>query len=345
MVRLITLILLISPLSTFSQVQENKPRHKYDVNFEYFLPSDFLDYDNYLFGKIKTIKYEKSIYENANESNGLSLIQRYITYYNKKEKLTKIETFSTSRILNFTTINFGKGFDFWLNSKNDIEIDSVSKTIKSFDSENGSQTTSYILDSNYKVKSVINIIKDSSKLYYYKEYDKNMLTSEIYRADSKFYTWDESKRLKHYERRNNSNKFIPNFKQAPDFTLDFQYINDTIFLIENPGNILRQYKSFDKNNIILPIYEKNIAGITKTYFYTKNYSLYKMIYFFNQDNTKLIYSYELDKYGNWIKRFDNKKESYLRKLKYDKNRNWISSETYEYGHKSEKIDREIIYYE
>lgn len=341
MIRLFTTILLIISIQSFSQ--KNDGRHKYDVKFENALELNHLDFDNYLIGKIKTIKLEKFIYENGAQENGLTLNTLYKTYYNQKGELKKIEHFNTSRDLNFTILNFGKGFDFWINTKNNIEIDSISKKIKKTDIENGNQTTIYHLDSNYEVNSIDNSIGDSLRLYYFNKYDKNKLISEIYRNDSRFYTWNKDNQLQNYTRVNNSEKFKPNLKQAPEYVLEFKYRNDTIFLDEKSNDKLTKYKSINKNNIILPIYESNEIG-TKTYFYNQDYSLYKMIYSF-KDKSKIIYNYKLDIHGNWLQRFDNNKEVYSRKMTYDKYGNWITSEVYETGRKTEKIIREINYYE
>lgn len=340
MTRLLLIIFLISSIQCFSQKKEK--RKIYDVNFENQIELNQLDFDNYLFGEIKIIKYEKCIYENGNEINGLTLNKLEKTHYDLNGTLQKIESYNTNRNLQFTILNFGKGFDFWINSKSNIKIDSISKIIRETDIENGNQINTYYLDSNYKVKSVDNIIRDSLKLYYFKTYDTKMLISQIHRNNSMFYIWDEYNRLKHYERRNNSKRFTPNLKVAPEYTVDFNFKNDTIFIDKKSENIITKHKLININGIILPIYEDNDIG-TKTYFYNKDYSLYKMEYIFD-DSSKIIYSYKVDSYGNWIQRFDNNKETYSRKLTYDKFGNWISSELKENGKKVEIVNREIIYY-
>ena len=157
-----------------------------------------------------------------------------------------------------------------------------------------------------------------------------------------FYVWDKDEKLKHYERRKNLKKFKPNFELEPEYTKDWVYKNDTIFISENSENRISKYKLRKINDVILPIFEKNYIGF-KTYFYNSDFSLYKMEYKF-EDEGKIIYSYKLYNYGNWIKRFDNENETYSRNLTYDKFGNWIMSEVKENGKKTEVIKREITYY-
>lgn len=340
MTRLFLIIFLITSIQCFSQKKEK--RKIYEVYFEDLIELNKLDFDNYLFGEIRTIKYEKHIYENGNEINELTLNKLDKMHYDHNGKLQKIENYNTNRDLQFTILNFGKGFDFWINSKSNIKIDSISKTITETNFENGNQINTYYLDSNYKVKSIENIIRDSLELYYFKTYDAKMIISQIHRNNSMFYIWDNYSRLKHYQRQENSKKFTPNLKVAPEYTLDYNFKNDTIFIDEKSENRITKYKLTNINGVILPIYEDNDIGI-KTYFYNKDYSLYKMEYIFD-DSSKIIYSYKLDNYGNWVQRFDNDKEAYSRKLTYDKFGNWISSELKENGKKVEIINREIIYY-
>lgn len=329
---------MTTSIQTYSQNKEK--RKVYDVYFESEIEQT--DFDNYLFGRIKTIKYERYIYENGNESNGLTLSKLYRTHYDQKGKLQKNESYNTNRDLQFTYLNFGYGFDFQIHSESNIVIDSISKTITEIDFENGNQTNIYHLDSNYKVKSIENIIGDSLKLYYFKTYDKNMLISEIHRNKSMFYVWDKNGKLQRYEMRKNSKKFKPNFELVPEYRKDLVYQNDTIFISENSDNRITEYKLLKVNDVVLPIYEKNDIGI-KTYFYNSDFSLYKMEYAFEESH-KIIYSYKLDNYGNWLQRFDNGNETYIRKLTYDIYGNWIKSEVRENGKRTEIINREITYY-
>jgi hypothetical protein len=338
MTRLLLILFLTTSIKTYSQNKEK--RKVYDVYFASKIEQ--IDFDNYLFGKIKTIKYEGYIYENGNESNGLTLNKLYRTHYDQQGKLQKKESYNTNRDLQFTYLNFGDGFDFQIHSESNIVIDSISKTITEIDFENGNQTIIYHLDSNYKVKSIDNIIGDSLKLYYFKTYDNNKLMSEIHRNKSMFYVWEKDGKLQRYEMRKNLKKFKPNFELAPEYTKDLVYKNDTILISENSDNRITEYKLLKVNDIVLPIYEKNDFGI-KTYFYNNDFSLYKMEYTF-EGSSKIIYSYKLDSYGNWLRRFDNGNETYIRKLTYDIYGNWITSEVRENGKKTEIINRDITYY-
>lgn len=342
MLKLFTTLFFLFTL--YGSSQEN--RKKYNITFESNEEINNLNFDNYLFGKIHDIKYEKFIYENANKANGLTLNDLRINYYDLKGELKKIELYNDDRTLLYTKIEFGKGFQFDLRPvEKKIKIDSIAKTIEYADPENGNKTITYFLDTDFKVKSVNTIIRDSINMYHFNIYDKNQLIRVNSRQDTRFYKWDNLGRLSHLEQVENEKNFRANYKKTPNYILDYTYANDTIILNKKSNNEAILYKSINKNDgVILRVFENNPTE-TITYFYNENYALYKMVYFFKKTKSKIVYRYELDKYGNWIKRFDNEKMSYWRKLTYDKFGNWIIAEEFENGNKTGETHRKITYYE
>ncbi|PWB24280.1 hypothetical protein [Flavobacterium sp. HTF] len=344
MLKLFTTLFFLLTLYGFSQ--ENKNRKKYNITFESNEEINHLNFDNYLYGKIHKIQYEKFIYEIADKKNTLTLNDFRISYYDLKGGLRKIELYNNERKLLYTKIEFGKGFTFDLRPVDKkIKIDSLAKIIEYSDPENGNKTITYLLDNDFKVKSINTVIKDSLNMYYFNIYDKNQLIRVNSRMDTRFYKWDNLGRLQHLEQIENEKNFIANHKKSPNFILDFKYNNDTIITNKKSNNEAIFYKSVNKNDgVILPIFENNPIE-TITYFYNEDYSLYKMVYFFKKAKSKVIYKYELDKYGNWLKRFDNNKISYFRKLTYDKFGNWIIEEQFENGNKISETHRKITYYQ
>ncbi len=325
-------------------------RHYYDNSFSnnnYYLHFNF---DNYLFGNIKSITTESFSNRNAMLD---TLPEMYLNgftihHYNLNHRLYKIDTHNQERKYNFSQYNFGKGFNIFKYSNTALIIDSIE--MKVIYSENENEKTTYYLDSNFQVKDVkINII-DSSKVSRILEYDKNLIKRSSSQSQTQIYTWDESGRILQSKIIGNKDAFQPNYDLDSRSYTDYTYNRDTILTTNRTSGALRINKLLRiTDSSTIPIFKKSSKSNTY-YYYNEEYALVKSVYMPLEDNgdvdieSKIIFKYKLDSQSNWINRYDNERLEYTRNIKYDEKGNWTEMVKFENGKKMSQIIRRIEYF-
>ena len=309
--------------------------------------------DNYLNGEIKSITVKAYTNKRASLDSvvEMSLNHHLIYYYDDDRRLVKYDKFNESEEYTGSRYNFGKGFNLFDNSNYQLTIDSSNLLVRYIVDDN--EEYEYNLDSKFKIKEVKRIIKDSSKITTFYNYENERLKTFVNRQKTELYDYDSHKRITQYRRITNHEKYKINLDSIPESTIKYSYKEDTVRIskMNKSGEIENSKLVLLSESTAVPI-KSSSKKYSRSHKYLDDLSLIETKYVMygnnistSRDSTVINYKFENDNYGNWTKRNDNGIVNYTREYVYDDFGNWIKMMEFEKGLKVKEIHRKYEYAE
>jgi len=361
MTKLLPVLLLISLTLIYCKTTPSlKPingekvnRHNYNTIMSYVNGYIPFNRDNYLNNEIKSITVKAYTNKRASLDSvvEMTLNDHFVYYYDENRRLAKYDKFNESGEYTGSRYNFGKGFNLFDNSNYQLTIDSSKLLVRYIINDN--EEFEYNLNSNFRIKEVKRIIKDSSKITTFYNYENELLKTFVNRQKTELYDYDSQKRITQYRRITNHEKYKINLDSIPESTIKYSYREDTVRIsnLSKSGEVENSKLFYLSESTAIPVksssqkYSRSHKYIDDLSLIETKYVMYRNSTSTARDSSIIIYKYEIDNYGNWTKRIDNGIENYTREYIYDDFENWIKMIEFEKGLKVKEIHRKYEYAE